>query len=79
MQSQKISVKKPTTHQSWIKLHGFYTGNKPATWNMTSLFRIGTNQNLAHILIHSYNIKTAALQEIRWLGVDHCKGVLENI
>lgn len=66
---------KPTTTKPRTRLHGFKTGFwkrnadfKIATWNVTSLFRKGTSQNLADVL-NTYNVKIAALQEIRWLGV----------
>ncbi|XP_025407079.1 uncharacterized protein LOC112681028 [Sipha flava] len=66
---------KPTTPKPRTRLHGFKTGFwkrntdfKIATWNVTSLYRTGASQNLADVL-NNYNIKVAAIQEIRWLGV----------
>jgi len=66
---------KPTTPKPRTRLHGFKTGFwkrnadfKIATWNVTSLYRTGASQNLVDVL-NNYNIKVAAIQEIRWLGV----------
>jgi len=73
--SKKNLVMKPTTPKPRTRLHGFKTGFwkwnadfKIATWNVTSLYKTGASQNLVDVL-NTYNIKIAAIQEIRWLGV----------
>jgi len=45
---------------------------KISTWNITSLFRTGSCQNLVDV-ISAYGIKIAALQEIRWTGARQLK------
>jgi len=40
---------------------------KIATWNLLSLYRTGTCQNLVKVL-RTYGVKVAALQGIRWKG-----------
>jgi hypothetical protein len=66
------SLKTPKPQTRW---HGFKTGFwkrkvdfKVASWNATSLYKTGASQNLADIL-NTYDIKVAAIQEIRWLRV----------
>jgi len=66
---------KPTTPKPRTRLHGFKIGfwkqNADfmiTTWNMTSLYKTDVSQNLTDVL-NTYNIKVAAIQEIRWLGV----------
>lgn len=65
-----LIISKPRT-----RLHGFKTNFwkrnadfKTMTWNVTSLYRTSVNYNLADVL-NTYNIKLAAIQKIRWLGV----------
>jgi len=61
------------------RINGLNTGHgkrsaeiKIATWNTTSLFRTGACQNLVETL-DAYTIDIAALQEIRWTGVEQIK------
>jgi len=63
------SKNQPRTQKTGYKLgHGKRTMElKIATWNITSLFRTGSCQNLVDVL-DTYEIKIAALQEIRWTG-----------
>ncbi|KAE9522281.1 hypothetical protein AGLY_017324 [Aphis glycines] len=64
----------PRTQKTGYKLgHGKRTVElKIATWNITSLFRTGSCQNLVDIL-NTYEIKIAALQKIRWTGTGQLK------
>lgn len=63
-------ISKPRTRRNGLT-NGSWKRNaelRIATWNTTSLFRIGASQNLVDTL-GKYDITVAALQEIRWTGV----------
>lgn len=68
------SKNQPRTQKTGYKLgHGKRTVElKIATWNITSLFRTGSCQNLVDVL-DTYEIKIAALQKIRWTGTGQLK------
>jgi len=69
--SKKNLVIKLTTPKPRTRLHGFKTGfwKRNADFKIvTSLYKTGASQNLVDVL-NTYNIKIAAIQEIRWLAV----------